>query len=265
LQSGYGQNKNKKRTDLDVVMNNSQPLLLVFDDVSENVVRRLTDLLSYDPIIHPCQDGAYSDQNRRIIFKGITFVIRITDQSEGLHEYQHIFCESICRKQSSRLSIGLDRHLAGGEHVAPIAVVLLEIGAYLATNLGAIVVGWTPARIVSDSDYFTKAANDYVAGGVFPSLALVNFTFSEDEKTVRTFGLNWFSGQELELHGNDLPKPEIMRRAVRIVHDMAVNGPIMVDETISDLDPQHLLRLCPQADAALAIGTITSILDTAAV
>jgi hypothetical protein len=254
-------NKNKKRTDLEMVMELNHPILLLLALSTERAIERLASVVAADDLVHSYHESIDTGSDRRLLYKGVDFSVRVVAGQGDIGSFKHIFCNSDLNKTLSAVAIGLDGNVSGGERIAPVASCLLEFGAYLAGHMAAHAVAWAPASIVSDIGYFSTAVTDYVGGGVFPSLSVVDFVFSDDSRCLETQGLSWFSGQELELHGEGLTQAEIMRRAVRIVHDIATNGPVETAQTIPDLDPQHLLSLNPDADRSLVIGTIQSNLD----
>jgi len=152
-----------------------------------------------------------------------------------------------CRNRWPRRVPGA--HLAGGERVAPIAQAFLAFGAKLAGDLSADAVVWNPARLVSEPGFFVETVNDYVGGGAFPVLATVDFEYHENEYRLQSQGLAWFSGQEIALAGAGAQGQELARRAVRLIHDIAVNGPIIMHQYVADLDTDLQIELAPTGEA----------------
>ncbi len=163
--------------------------------------------------------------------------------------YRSIFFDPQFSKIQTILSLSLGAHLAGGERVAPIAQAFLAFGAKLAGDLSADAVVWNPARLVSEPGFFVETVNDYVGGGAFPVLATVDFEYHENEYRLQSQGLAWFSGQEIALAGAGAHGQELAQRAVRLIHDIAVNGPIITHQYVADLDTDQQIELAPTAEA----------------
>ena len=116
-----------------------------------------------------------------------------------------------------------------------------------------------PSQLLSDTSYFATTVEAYAKGGAFPVLSTVKLQFSGE--SVHTAGLHWFAGQELELTAYELPQAEIVRRAVRIIHDIATNGAVMVPHDISDLDQGRVVRLVPSPEGDRVLAQIISEMD----
>jgi hypothetical protein len=237
----------------------------LLESSAAQIAQQLSDIVESDAQIFPYPKSGAEGSERRLLFKGIGFSVRIVSAPCNIGSFKHIFCNADLGRTVAAVAIGFDNNASGGEKIAPIVANLLEFGSVLATRFGAHAIAWTPASIVSEAGFFERAVKDYAQGGVFPALSVVDFDFSENNQTVHTCGLNWFSGQELQLRGEGFAQTEIMRRAVRIVHDIATNGRITVAGKIPDLDPLHLLSLEPDFDASVVVGTIQPVLDVVSV
>jgi hypothetical protein len=224
-------------------MASNRPLLLLLDYDVETAVAQVSKCVADDPLIHIYDDSPANGPSWRVIYKTLTFGLEVVNAPIEVAAYDRVFCLDGPSSANSMLSIGLDANLSGGEKTAPIAAALLEIGAYLCQYLTPAMIAWVPGKIVTDPAYFSEAVTDYVNGGAFPALAVVRFVFSPDDAAVRTEGLVWFSGQELELIGNGLTKADLARRAVRLIHDIAVNGPISGAEIVPDVTADASLVL----------------------
>lgn len=224
-------------------MDKCAPIILVFAKSKSELasalsefVRSETDISYYDEFASP--------QNRdRLLYNGIELQVTLGSCPEDLAEYRPIFLKTDSSKADTGLHIDFGENVAGGAQVAPIAQILMQFSARLGLVLGAIGVAWTPARLLSEPAYFADAVTSYVEGGAFPVLSTVDFQLSDD--VLKTQGLNWFSGQEIELAGDRLSDNELVRRAVRIVHDIAVNGPVLVAQNVPDLDEGKFVSLSP--------------------
>lgn len=242
-------------------MASDRPLLLLLNCDAEAAVRQVAQCIANDPLIHIYNDSPANGPIWRVIYKGMTFGLEVGKESAEVAGYERVFCLAEPSSANSMLSIGLDANLAGGEKTAPIAAALLEIGGYLVQHLAPSMIAWTPGKIATDPAYFSEAVTDYVNGGAFPALAVVHFAFSDANDAVRTTGLTWFSGQELELKGDGLSKADLARRAVRLIHDIAVNGPISGEEVVPDVATDRRLVLSPSEDGTLVVGQICSDMD----
>lgn len=224
-------------------MTPNRPLLLLLNCDVATAMRQVSECIADDLLIHIYSDSPANGPIWRVIYKAVTFGFEVGKVTTDICEYERVFCLGEPSSAASMLSIGLDANLAGGEKTAPIAAALLEIGAYLVRYLTPSVIAWSPGKIATDPTYFSDVVTDYVNGGAFPALAVVRFVFSPDDAAVRTEGLVWFSGQELELTGNGLTKADLARRAVRLIHDIAVNGPISGAEVVPDVTTDGSLVL----------------------
>jgi hypothetical protein len=160
------------------------------------------------------------------------------------------------------LSVNLNSDLQGGERVTPIAKVMLAFGARLARELSAVAVMWTPGKIVSDPIFFAENVESYAKGEVFPVLVTVDFDYENDERTLRSIGLAWFSGQEFELRGCDLHGQDLVRRAVRLVHDIGTNGAVSVRQNVPDLNLENVIEMTPTQDGEVLLCEIISKSDS---
>ena len=79
-------------------------------------------------------------------------------------------------------------------------------------------------------------------------LVTVDFEYKDEERTLLSSGLAWFSGQEIELNGGGLKGQDLVRRAVRLVHDIATNGAVNAHRLVPDLDSNRLIELTPMAE-----------------
>jgi hypothetical protein len=236
----------------------NKPLQLLLNCDVETAVQQVSKFVADNQFVHIYSDSTVHGPSWRVIYKGITFGCEVTTVSADISDFERIFCSAEPSSAKSALSIDLDDILVNGARISPISAALLEIGAYFCQYLKPVTVAWAPGRISTDPAYFSEAVWDYVNGGVFPALAVIEFQFSSHDDTIRTRGLDWFSGQELELKGSGLTKADLARRAVRLIHDIVINGPISKSETVPDVEPDNRLTLTLALDGALVIGEIFS-------
>lgn len=189
-----------------------------------------------------------SVSSARIHQGSVGFDIIWSEETPALAGYRSVFFDPMVSGKLSHLSINLTENLAGGERVAPVATALLAFGASIASRLSAYAVMWTPGKIVSDPAFFAQSVESYAKGEVFPVLVTVDFDYNDDERALRSSGLMWFSGQEIEVSGCGLQGQDLVRRAVRLVHDIATNGAVVVQQQVPDLDPDKRIALIPNPD-----------------
>jgi hypothetical protein len=195
-----------------------------------------------------------------IAYCGVTYLISITERHNSFAGLKEIFCNIDLVQIRSALNVALGAHVAGGERVPSIIRTLLDLGRKVGISCSAVAAVWRPANVVSGFDYFEQAVKGYLMGGAFPVLAMVNFRSGPD-RILTTNGLAALSGQELQIGCESVKDAEIMRRAVRVVHDLAVNGPVLSQVRLDGLDPGEKLDLDPVSSAGLLKMTICSVLD----
>jgi hypothetical protein len=242
---------------------NSAPIILLFDAKSDEVMRKFNALIATDDEILNYEGVASAGPNWRLLYRGAEFRVSFDANAMNTDGFTKIFCDSDVAVTKSRLTISLGNNLLGGQFVAPIALNLLIFAKNVAMRLGANAVAWTPSQLLSDASYFATTVEEYANGGAFPVLSTVRLQVSDG--TLQTMGLNWFAGQELELKGEGLSQAELVRRAVRIVHDIATNGSLLVSQDIPDLDQGQLVRLNPSLEGDQVYAEIISEMDRCSV
>jgi hypothetical protein len=175
--------------------------------------------------------------------------------------FKNIFCNIDEASIGSVVSIALGHHLDGGEKVPAIVKSMLSAAAMIGAMTGAFAAMWLPARTISGFDYFARVVAEYDEGGVFPVLALVNFR-KEDDGTIRSTGLDWLAGQELAVAPSHLSDSELMRRIVRVAHDLAVGGAITGDLELAGIEDNERIVLSPDiAGRTLMMRTAPAVLQ----
>lgn len=179
-----------------------------------------------------------------LCYSGASFQCYMADFQTEWRDYRAIFCNPDWGSLNSGLAINFGDHVGAGRMSPAVVAHLLELAGHLGEILDAAAVLWNPARILSGFPYFSEAIGQYRAGGAFPVLALVDFTVVASGGLISN-GLSWFSGQELVVESDGLSVTELMRRAVRISHDIAVNGPIETAMEIQGLTEYERIKLTP--------------------
>jgi hypothetical protein len=234
------------------------PVLLLsslsVDDFASSVE---TAILAIGSLV-PYHDAEHLNGSWHLLYNGLDCFFEMAAVPVDLQDYQHIFCTPSASMQSA-LAIGLGSNLDGGWNIAPIVSEFLALVALLSKQVGAERVAWRPSALLSDPEYFRNAVDGYRDGGVFPVLCTVALNLKHGVVTSK--GLSWFAAQEIELQGMDLPESELLRRAVRSVHDIAVNGPVLADQTLPDLDADRRAELQLDHAASLVKINIRSAMD----
>jgi hypothetical protein len=225
------------------------PLTLLLSDSAAEADAALRSLLDGRTEISYSQPGAASGPVYDIVYRGVTFRLTVSRDVPDLAGVKKIFCNLDSASIGCAIGIELSDHVAGGERVPVIIQALLDASQKLGTSLGAVGAVWHPANVVSGFDYFAEVVADYLGGGAFPVLAMVNFKAGHDGM-INSTGLSFVSGQELQIAGGSMEQNEIMRRVVRVVHDIAVNGSIQAGTKLTGIEVDEVLEfsLLPEPD-----------------
>lgn len=244
-------------------MVHAAPLLLYFDADIDEVERALRLLLTESATFNEDGCSQHSRNEISVLFEGITLILRVLPFDDERFECQRIFTNFDFVDARSILSLSLSHHVAGGQRVPPVARALLMAGAQIGRSLRAKAAFWSPADLLSDIDYFAEVVESYSAGGAFPVLPTIHFSFDPQQQLLTSSGLNWFTGQELKImkEGEPVGQLELMKRAVRLVHDIAVNGPILQQQKVADIQSNNWITLSPNASADVVMVRIASDLD----
>ena len=128
-------------------------------------------------------------------------------------------------------------HLAGAAAMLPVVRGCVALGSALATGTGAAAVVWIPARTAMAPDYFAATIADWLAGGAFPELGLTAVV--PEGSGIASEGLAFFTGQEIEVCGTDLPHAG--RIAVRLIHTLIGHGPLTASAQLAGPDGEPML------------------------
>ncbi|MGV3731244.1 MAG: hypothetical protein ACO1NN_10855 [Sphingopyxis sp.] len=107
---------------------------------------------------------------------------------------------------------------------------------------------WSPARLWSDAVQFRASVAEMLESGMPPVLHLVAFRRREADgaASVRTRGLAFFAGQELEARIPDgWTVADMVRRLSRLALDMMLNGPVRYPRTMRGLEAGEWIGLLP--------------------
>lgn len=224
----------------------SAPLTLLIGHDAPDTLARLRLELEADTEFTLPHTGANNTSSFEIVYRGVSLNLVIAPKVESVAGLKSIFCNLDPTSIRSGIDIELGDHVAGGERVPAILQGLLGAAQKLGSSLGAVATIWHPARIVSGFAYFSEAVADYLAGGAFPVLAMVSFK-AETDGTVNSSGLSFLAGQELQVVAGNMEQGEMMRRVVRVVHDIATNGPVLNVMKLGGVEPGEVVELQPAA------------------
>lgn len=237
--------------------------LLILADIPQGF--SLTDLTLSDQAsasidLAPSQ---YQNLDRlRAVTGGMTFdlvrqSVEEADQSLAAPDLEHIFCEPPI-KQLSGIGFAHADHISAGKGNETINRALLQLARHVGQSIKASSIIWRPAQLHIGFDYFVGATEHYIAGGPFP--VLVQIAISETpEGELRTSGLSYFADQEIQITApaNYAPN-EVVKRLVRIAHDIAINGKIEERTEIDGFIAGEKLCITPNANGQSVEITITA-------
>ena len=137
----------------------------------------------------------------------------------------------------------------------PVVAGLLSLGAEICDNLPVRLVHWWPSELANGPAFFGEAVRDYANGGAFPALSLVRFEKS-GASTITTNGLDWFVRQEIAFDTAGLDEASVVKRLVRLLHDIVENGPLMDEMLVDGLQAGERLQLLPSDDGHLVYAKL---------
>lgn len=111
---------------------------------------------------------------------------------------------------------------------------------------GATQLYWDAAALWSDAKMFRGALAEYLVSGMPPVLHIIAFRRTGEQR-VRTRGLSYFAGQEIEAlipEGMDLQAA--VRRLARLALDAMIGGPYTEPVEVPGLEPREAIRLFPE-------------------
>ncbi|GAA0483833.1 hypothetical protein GCM10009096_27930 [Parasphingorhabdus litoris] len=198
----------------------------------------------------------YSDLNIiEAVMGGMSFTLTQHLAQDAFRHFSaqkldHIFCHAP-ECPAPAIGISLSDHMAGAKHDTTVNRNFLKLARLIGQTLDATSIVWQPARLHVGFDYFVEATSQYSEGGPFP--VLVQIAISEDSKgRFQTFGLSYFSGQEVRLNAPaDYPQNQVIKRLVRIAHDIATNGKIDTPTEAEGFASGETLSFTPNADQTI--------------
>ncbi len=202
------------------------PHMMVSHDPGQRAAGRANGRRSSNPAP---DDSGDTDAWLELMIDGMTFDLL------GLAPGPGLAVPEIVHRFNCAADIGADTvdavgllpgpHIAEGAHTLPVVRALMGLGASLAEELPRVkALLWTPARAAIARPFFSRVVGSWLAGGPFPALGLVAFD-ARDDGTMRTEGLDFFIGQELELTPVlAVDRVAATRLAARLVHELVALG-----------------------------------------
>lgn len=236
----------------------SPPLLLLFDVSQAELRDKFDALVANSPHLSIDPLGQAGKSRTTIVVDGLTFLCDWNVTHADMSNSRKIFSTIGEEMVQSAMGLALHPHIGEGFRIPEIAKAFLALGASLARQLGATGVFWRPAALQTGPDYFVEVVDSYLSGGVFPVLPIVDFEFDDEERVLRSNGLDLFCGQEFEIQSDQMERPEIIRRAIRLAHDLATNGAVEDEQDVPDIDPDNVIHLTPNNSGNLLICRIKS-------
>lgn len=137
---------------------------------------------------------------------------------------------------------------------------LFKLAVLLIDLTGADKIYWSPAGLWSDGWAFRAAVAEMMASGMPPVLHLVAFHPSGSNDALRSQGLAFFAGQEIEVRGGGgLAAREVLRRMARLAIDVMVNGAILAPRDFPGLVSGERVRIVPATGGDGAVTLYLSI------
>ena len=139
-------------------------------------------------------------------------------------------------------------HIIAGARTLPVLrgwfELALELGRH---HAGLTAYGWPPAGHAMPAPIFADEIGRWLGGGAFPVASTIAFVPS-GAGALRTRGLGFFTGQEIELDGTNIPDPDAGKRlALRIANQLVLHGRLVRTEEVGGPDGS-VLRLEPSRD-----------------
>ena len=225
-------------------MHREKPLLLLFSEF--NIANFNSLLEGNDDIIlrqnnnimqkHISLSESVASWN--IQYEGVELDISLSESFANIHDYKKIFCNVDINELNTWLVISLGTHVRTGMKNSAIMASFFRLARRLVQLLQPEAIAWNITKIISDPDYFVDTIGHYENGGAFPILSTIDFIHESDER-ICSSGLAYFSEQEICYSAQNLKQADIMKRIMRIVHDIAVNGAYKHDMQLSGLEAEE--------------------------
>lgn len=211
-------------------MQNDLPLLIMADIPQTFCLTSLTLSDQASEIIRLTPSQHQNRDRLDAMIGGMTFILT-RHSAENIHQdfpmadLEFIFYEP-SEKKLSGIAISHGEHIASAKHSGTVNRALLQLAKHVGQAIEAASIIWRPAQLQIGFDYFIGATDHYISGGPFPVLAQIAIS-ETTEGLFQTSGLSYFSEQEIRISAPPGYAPnEVVKRLVRIAHDIATNGKI---------------------------------------
>jgi hypothetical protein len=236
------------------------PFSLLFDRPVGFIRKDLASIAHDDTIVITDSAAAPACETIPILFEGMSLLLRPNEVALPANTYRPIFHSQSVDRINSALGIEFGPNLVNGLRVPTLAAGYLQLVASLSRKLEACGILSHAAMTIADCHYFAESVDAYVGGGAFPVLATIALV--EIEHGLETRGLVCFAGQEVRFQAGCLSSHELARRLVRIIHDIATNGPVMESQFIADLEGERWLHFDLSENGMLLNVTVHFGLDS---
>jgi hypothetical protein len=127
------------------------------------------------------------------------------------------------------------------------ALSFLHFASRLGVTTGAAQLYWSPAGTMSDVKALAAGMEHQANGGLLPLLSLCDLD-SSDPLSISTIGLSAFGGREIQYSLAALGKAEAIRRVLRLVQSIVVDGPFYENCEFPGLDPSEQIHISLSED-----------------
>lgn len=197
------------------------------------------------------------------LFDGASYELRFAEQRALAGRASSAALQSVARPagpfQPDDVLLCAPSGALGGNRVSACRE-LFKLAVLLIDLTGADQLYWSPAGLWSSAAAFREAVAEMLASGMPPVLHLVAFAPSGCNGALRSQGLAFFAGQEMEVRcDGGLAPREVLRRLARLAIDIMVNGAILAPRDFSGLTKGERIRAEPSTGSDGAVTLFIAI------
>ena len=186
------------------------------------------------------------------LFDGAFFELRFAEQRALAGRVSDAAWQMVSRPATSvdaaEVLACVPTGIVGGNRVSACRE-MFKLAVLLIDLTGADKIYWSPADLWSEGWAFRAAVAEMVASGMPPVLHLIAFHPSGRDGALRSHGLAFFAGQEIEVRSDGgLAAREVLRRLARLAIDVMVNGAILAPRDFPGLVSGEQIRIAPETD-----------------
>lgn len=192
-----------------------------------------------------------------LLVDGLTFDLVGLAPGPGISvpecEFRIDFDSDIAPRDHELIGLAPGPHLTGGANSLFVARAMAGLACDLANHFERIAgYYWLPSRSVTGAGFFRSTIAAWLDGGPFPALGMSGFRILGDGG-VQSVGLEFFTGQEVRIPPLATGDATAATRlGMRIVHHLAMRGPLSKAESLVGPDGTNLL-LEPAEDGRLIL------------